>query len=149
MRGIQDVVHEHDYSIVTFFHGDTVDDEAIHLQRCVDRKVDGLILMPALDADGRTNAESIAALRRDGIPVVVTTHPVLAGGLEYYKAGSDAVEKLLAQPIRPSAIIAYDDVLALGIMKALAKRGIRVPEDIAIAVLISIGMLIYCCNKTG
>jgi DNA-binding LacI/PurR family transcriptional regulator len=46
--------------------------ERQHLQELRKRKVDGLILNPALAADGQyPNADLIHALRRDGVPLVV------------------------------------------------------------------------------
>ena len=46
------------------------------------------------------------------------------------RAGLEAGERLLAA--RPTAIVAeYDDV-ALGVMRALAARGVRVPEDVSV-----------------
>jgi DNA-binding LacI/PurR family transcriptional regulator len=70
LKGLQDVTYERDYSIITYYHGDSAADEAHHLRMSLARKVDGLIVVPAIDADGKTNAESFARLRRDGLPVV-------------------------------------------------------------------------------
>jgi DNA-binding LacI/PurR family transcriptional regulator len=39
---------------------------------------------------------------------------------------------LLDQPDRPTALFAYDDVLAVGVLKAVRERGLRVPEDLAV-----------------
>ena len=38
---------------------------------------------------------------------------------------------LLALPEPPSALIASDNLIAVGILRALAKRGLRVPDDIS------------------
>lgn len=44
----------------------------------------------------------------------------------------DGMESLLGLPQPPDAIFAYNDVAALVAMRACARRGIRVPEEIAI-----------------
>ncbi|MDN8599360.1 LacI family DNA-binding transcriptional regulator [Citrobacter enshiensis] len=44
----------------------------------------------------------------------------------------DGMEKLLALPQPPDAIFAYNDIAALVAMRVCARKGIRVPEDIAI-----------------
>jgi DNA-binding LacI/PurR family transcriptional regulator len=48
------------------------------------------------------------------------------------KHGYDAANKLLCSQPRPTAIFAFNDMLALGAMKALREAGLRIPEDIAI-----------------
>ena len=40
--------------------------------------------------------------------------------------------RILNQPLKPDAIIAISDFLALGIIKELKSRGYRLPEDFAI-----------------
>jgi transcriptional regulator, LacI family len=42
------------------------------------------------------------------------------------------MEKLLALPEPPDAIFAYNDVAALVAMRECARRGVRVPQDIAV-----------------
>jgi DNA-binding LacI/PurR family transcriptional regulator len=43
-----------------------------------------------------------------------------------------AALELLEQPNAPSAIFAYDDALAGGVLRAAHERGLRVPEDLAV-----------------
>jgi LacI family transcriptional regulator, galactose operon repressor len=54
----------------------------------------------------------------------------------YYsvRSGEDAGEKLLALPRAelPDAVVSANDQMAIGILKALASAGIRVPEDVAV-----------------
>ncbi len=40
--------------------------------------------------------------------------------------------ELLGRGARPDAVFAYNDLIALGAMRTLAERGLRVPEDIAV-----------------
>ncbi|GAA2669237.1 MULTISPECIES: LacI family DNA-binding transcriptional regulator [Streptomyces violaceoruber group] len=46
--------------------------------------------------------------------------------------GAQAMERLLALPEPPDAVFCYNDLLAIGAMHALARAGVRVPEDIAV-----------------
>ncbi|MET9934793.1 substrate-binding domain-containing protein, partial [Streptomyces sp. NPDC006324] len=46
--------------------------------------------------------------------------------------GAAAMAELLARGARPDAVFAYNDLIALGAMRTLAERGLRVPEDIAV-----------------
>jgi DNA-binding LacI/PurR family transcriptional regulator len=48
------------------------------------------------------------------------------------EAGAAVAEELLDLSERPTAIFAHDDVLASGILKTAARRGLRVPDDIAV-----------------
>lgn len=47
--------------------------------------------------------------------------------------GALAAERLLSLPEPPTAILAVDDTVALGVLEAALKRGIRVPGDLAVA----------------
>lgn len=47
-------------------------------------------------------------------------------------AAEAAMERLLAAPERPTAVVATNDVFAVGAMIACRKAGVRVPEDISI-----------------
>jgi LacI family transcriptional regulator len=47
--------------------------------------------------------------------------------------GYQAALELLDREPRPTAILAINDYLALGILRACADRGVRVPEDISVA----------------
>jgi LacI family transcriptional regulator len=47
--------------------------------------------------------------------------------------GYAAVQGLLDRPDRPTAIFAFNDRMALGVLQAARERGLRVPHDISIA----------------
>ncbi len=46
--------------------------------------------------------------------------------------GLAAGEELLARPRRPSAVFCANDLLALGVLQAMVRSGVRVPEEVAI-----------------
>ena len=50
------------------------------------------------------------------------------------RAGSQAAAQLLAQPARerPTAVFCANDLLALGVLNECVRRGLRVPDDLAI-----------------
>jgi LacI family transcriptional regulator len=47
-------------------------------------------------------------------------------------AGEQCVEAILQQEPRPTAIFCANDLLALGLMRGLLRRGIRIPDEIAL-----------------
>ncbi|WP_188824318.1 LacI family DNA-binding transcriptional regulator [Brucella endophytica] len=49
------------------------------------------------------------------------------------EAGRDVVDRLLVAAQRPTAIIAANDLMAIGVMQGLVARGLRIPEDISVA----------------
>jgi LacI family transcriptional regulator len=65
---------------------------------------------------------------------------VIASDFAVAEGGSIATEKLLDQPDPPSAIFAFNDILALGALRAAAARGLRVPDDLSIVGFDDAGM---------
>lgn len=47
-------------------------------------------------------------------------------------AGAVAAERLLDLPERPTAVFVANDSMALGVLEACARRGVRIPEDLAV-----------------
>lgn len=47
--------------------------------------------------------------------------------------GNQAVERLLSLPNPPTAILAVDDTISLGVLEAALRRGLRIPAELAIA----------------
>ncbi len=97
--GTQSVIAEHGYAPVFFTHGST-EQERVFLEQCLDRRVEGLIVNCAVDADGGTNVERFEELREDGVPIVEVfgrcIPKVPAVNLDNREAGRRAVELLLA-----------------------------------------------------
>jgi LacI family transcriptional regulator len=48
------------------------------------------------------------------------------------EAGSNAISRLLSQSVRPTAVFAANDMMALGALTTLQERGVRVPDDVAV-----------------
>ncbi|WEV46777.1 LacI family DNA-binding transcriptional regulator [Bifidobacterium sp. ESL0690] len=77
-------------------------------------------------SDGRVKGWYHAFMKR-GIP---------AGHIEYTSftrdGGYQAMLRILDSPNRPTAVFAGSDLIALGALRAMHERGIRVPEEMAI-----------------
>ncbi len=70
------------------------------------------------------------ALRAAGLPV---DRDLVMTSESYHRAdGAAAMEALLALPHPPDAVFCFNDLLALGALRTLLDRGLRVPEDVAI-----------------
>lgn len=68
-----------------------------------------------------------AELARRGLePAAVVSAP------DTHRGGVAAVEPLVSTAPRPDAVLCFNDVLAVGALKGLARAGIRVPEDVAV-----------------
>jgi LacI family transcriptional regulator len=57
--------------------------------------------------------------------------------------GRDATERLLAARPRPTAILAINDLMALGAMRAAVRRRLRVPEDVSVVGFDDIALASY------
>jgi DNA-binding LacI/PurR family transcriptional regulator len=77
-------------------------------------------------------------LRLRGFREVVEAAGGTVEEVELRSVGSDMVEAeeaataLLARPERPTAVVAHDDLLAAGVLRAAHQLGLRVPEDVAV-----------------
>jgi DNA-binding LacI/PurR family transcriptional regulator len=65
--------------------------------------------------------------------VTVPTDLAVSGGKWHRSSGADAMEELLATGQKFDAVLALNDTLALGAIRALKAHGIRIPEDVAVA----------------
>ena len=68
--------------------------------------------------------------------LVVQTGPTMQDGYQ-------AALRLLDSSPRPTAIVAINDLLAIGVLRACADRGLRVPEDISVAGFDDIDQAVY------
>ncbi|ANX00909.1 transcriptional regulator [Thermoclostridium stercorarium subsp. leptospartum DSM 9219] len=70
------------------------------------------------------------ALKENNIPL---NEDLIVEGKFVDDTGYDLMKKLLDHGIVPSGVIACDDLLAFGAIKCLNEKGLRVPEDVAVA----------------
>jgi LacI family transcriptional regulator len=70
------------------------------------------------------------ACQEHDIPV---DEALIKNGYYAERGGYEAMQDLLAQPRRPRAVFAANDLMAMGAMLAIREAGLRIPEDIAIA----------------
>ena len=73
-----------------------------------------------------------AALAAAGLP---TPDDLVVSGNYRAAGGIAAVHRLYTQGERPDAIIAANSQVALGVLDELTARGLRVPEDVAVATI--------------
>ncbi|QDZ15719.1 LacI family DNA-binding transcriptional regulator [Humibacter ginsenosidimutans] len=82
---------------------------------------------------GASAAESDAA-RRAGIRAFVDDHPEVTvrevpGGVDF-AAGHGAADGVQAS--EATAVLAFNDLVAMGLLSALSERGVRVPQDVSV-----------------
>ncbi len=70
LGAIESVLDGKGYSLLAFLHGDTPEDQGRHLQRCLERRVDGLIVAGAPGKSKSRLDLQIGDLRRRGLPLV-------------------------------------------------------------------------------
>ncbi|MGH9451360.1 MAG: LacI family DNA-binding transcriptional regulator [Terriglobia bacterium] len=69
---------------------------------------------------------------RAGIPVSTRLMAQLEGDTPSPEAGYVAAHKLLAAHVPFTALVAFNDVSAIGAIRALRETGLRVPEDVSV-----------------
>lgn len=83
---------------------------------------------------GRTTQDRLAGfqieMQRAGLPVPEEYIYQVAGGDP--QNGLDSMQYILSLPNRPTAIVCFNDMLAMGVLKGFSQAGIRVPEDISV-----------------
>lgn len=83
----------------------------------------------------------VQALRRRGI--TVDPHYISRGDFSF-EAGAAAMEQLLSQPVPPTAIFCHSDVMALGALSHIKRRGLKVPDDVSIIGFDDIALSQFC-----
>src|SRR4030042_2589984 len=86
------------------------------------------------DLSGRTTQERLAGfflgVEKTGLPVSPEyIHHVSGNSAEQ---GLEGNEYFLGLSERPTAVICYNDLMAVGVLKGLHQAGLRVPEDVSI-----------------
>ena len=84
--------------------------------------------------DAARDAQERARGYRDAMAEagVADTSGLEAEGGYTREAGFDAVQEIMRWDERPTAIVAANDYCAKGVMSALSKRGVRVPEEVSV-----------------
>jgi LacI family transcriptional regulator len=100
-----------------------------HLVACGRRRI-ALIAGPERNFDAAERLRGYLAAMAQFAPAIPTQ--VLAGDFTE-NAGHIAGRELLANKLRPQAVFATNDMMAMGCLYAFREAGVRVPDDIAIA----------------
>jgi LacI family transcriptional regulator len=104
-------------------------DAATHLIGLGHRRL-GEVVGPALSAAAADrHAGVLEALVAAGIPASDLAVAVSGGDVA---TGEAAMTELLARDPRPTAIVCYNDLVALGAMRAIRAAGLRLPEDVSV-----------------
>ncbi|MEV1120781.1 LacI family DNA-binding transcriptional regulator [Actinosynnema sp. NPDC049800] len=82
-----------------------------------------------LAGDARTAGHHAALAQAGVLPARHRVHHVEPTAAEGLRAAAD----LLDEPRRPTAIVCFNDKLAVGALQAAHDRGLRVPEDLSVA----------------
>jgi LacI family repressor for deo operon, udp, cdd, tsx, nupC, and nupG len=78
LDGLQRQLENNGYSVLTSIHGNQASDELAHIDLAMARRADAIVLTPAIDSDGRTNAGALLKLsQRFGIPVIQVANKVI------------------------------------------------------------------------
>jgi LacI family transcriptional regulator len=87
-----------------------------------------------LGAHGSVGSDGSEGTDPGGGSVPGGAEPALAigNGAPTVTGGEIAMTALLAQAPRPTAVIAYNDLMAIGAMRAIRDRGLRVPADVSL-----------------
>ena len=103
----------------------------------------GYIRRPVDLSHSRSRYEGYqAALTEHGLPLDDTL--IVFGGF-IFEDGYRALRELLALPERPTAIVAYNDMMAIGALRALYEMGLHVPGDISLVGFDDIAQASYTC----
>jgi DNA-binding LacI/PurR family transcriptional regulator len=105
-------------------------DQAIdHLTSLGHRKI-AFVSGPANLASARTRREAfLASLRRKELEC---REDFIRVGNHRFDGGYAAMLEILKMPCRPTAVLASNDLMAIGIMGAVYAAGLRVPDDISV-----------------
>jgi LacI family repressor for deo operon, udp, cdd, tsx, nupC, and nupG len=84
-------------------------------------------LVSPLSRDRLRGASQVAKMRGDGLDNIT-----VVGGDFTVESGAEAAARLLAAPVRPTAICCFNDEMAMGVLDYARRTGVRVPEDVSV-----------------
>src|SRR6266545_2086893 len=138
MRGVEAVADEQGVMVMVCNSGESAARERRHLDLLEEQRVQGVLITPV--NDGRDSRIEQVADRHEGVAAAlgeaagrprlrVVSTPSLT-----VAAGRRAAGELADLRVRdrPTAVFCANDLLALGVLQEMTRRGVRVPEDIAI-----------------
>lgn len=103
-----------------------------HLVRLGHRRI-ALLKGQEFSSDTRIRWESVCrAAKQHGIEVRPDFTAQLEGESSSPELGYEAAHKLLARGVHFSALFAFNDISAIGAIRALHEAGLRVPEDVSV-----------------
>ena len=129
-RGVEDAARAQGYAVMFCNTDESADEELDYVRVLIQRRVDGVLLVPATDA-----RESLELLRRHALPVVVLDRRLRSGDIDQVRADSEegaylAVRHLIdlghrriAVMVGPESVSTSADRVG-GYKRALAEAGI-------------------------
>src|SRR5579883_3400402 len=126
MRGVEDHLLQEGYFYFVASHRHRADLIDEYPRLFVERSVDGLI---AVDTRW-TNIQKVAS--RLGLTILPSLVVQLQGDSPSPQIGFTATEKLLKSGRDFTALFAFNDISAIGAIRALREAGLRVPEDVSV-----------------
>jgi DNA-binding LacI/PurR family transcriptional regulator len=101
-----------------------------HLASLGRRRIAAIGRNPSRGTSRQRLAGYRAALSEAGLSYEDT---LVAPAEKYHRAhGAQAMKALLSLPAPPDAVFCFNDLLAIGALRAVAEAGLRVPDDVAI-----------------
>jgi LacI family transcriptional regulator len=104
-------------------------DATTHLIAHGHRRIGVISVAPALAAGDARMAGHASALAQIG---ALIDQELIRGGEPIMLTGEKLGGELLDLPIRPTAIVCFNDKVAVGVLDAAAQRGLRVPQDLSV-----------------
>jgi LacI family transcriptional regulator len=106
-----------------------VEQGVAHLVRAGHRRI-GMLDGDRIDAPGPRREAVLASVRRHGLPV--DERWVVRSPEHSVAGGEAAVAQLLDVRPEMTAVFGFNDLIAVGAMRAARRRGLRVPDDLAV-----------------
>jgi DNA-binding LacI/PurR family transcriptional regulator len=98
-----------------------------YLYKCGHRRIAFVTGRPKL----KSNVARLEAYQKCMVDLGLEARPILPGDLRF-EGGLEAGLKIAELSPRPTAVMAINDLTAVGVIKGLLKSGLRVPEDVSV-----------------
>jgi LacI family transcriptional regulator len=137
-RGVEDAARLKGYAVMFCNTDESVAEEIDYVRVLIQRRVDGVLLVPATDSSG-----SLELLRKHGLPVVVLDRRLSAGQVDGVRGDSEAGAYLAVRHLidlghshiavltGPESVSTAQDRVA-GYRRALADEGIPVDDELVV-----------------